>query len=31
MMVPRGLYLLRLVTPDGTFFKRMLFMGEDFE
>ena len=30
-MAPRGLYLLRLVTPDGTFFKRMLFMGEEFE
>ncbi len=28
---PRGLYLVRLVTPDGTFFKRIVFMGTDFE
>lgn len=25
--VPRGIYLVRLVTPDGTFFKRIVYMG----
>jgi len=25
--VPQGVYLVKLVTPDGTFFKRIVFMG----
>lgn len=25
--VPRGIYLLKLDTPDGIFFKRIVFMG----
>lgn len=25
--VPRGIYLLRLVTPDGTFLKRVVYLG----
>ncbi len=30
MVVPRGIYLVRLHTPAGTFFKRVVFMGADF-
>lgn len=26
-LVPRGIYLAKLVTPDGTFFKRVVFLG----
>ena len=26
-IAPRGIYVVRLVTPDGTFFKRIVFMG----
>lgn len=26
-MAPRGIYLVRLATPDGTFFKRIVFLG----
>lgn len=26
-VVPRGIYLIRLVSPEGTFFKRAVFMG----
>jgi subtilisin family serine protease len=26
-LVPQGIYLAKLVTPDGTFFKRMVFLG----
>ncbi|UCF39883.1 MAG: S8 family serine peptidase [Gemmatimonadota bacterium] len=28
--VPQGIYLIRLVTPEGTFFKRIVFMGAGF-
>ncbi len=28
--VTRGIYLARLKTPDGTFLKRIVFMGRDF-
>jgi len=28
--VTRGIYLVRLKTPDGTFLKRIVFMGADF-
>jgi hypothetical protein len=28
--VPQGIYLVRLSTPDGTFFKRIVYMGPDF-
>jgi serine protease AprX len=28
--VTRGIYLARLVTPDGTFLKRIVFMGPNF-
>jgi hypothetical protein len=27
--VPRGIYIMRLVTPDGTFLKRIVYMGEN--
>ncbi len=27
---PQGIYLIRLTTPDGTFFKRIVYMGPDF-
>ncbi len=27
---PRGVYLARLITPDGTFIKRIVFMGAGF-
>jgi hypothetical protein len=28
--VPQGIYLVRLVAPEGTFFKRIVFMGAEF-
>ena len=28
--VPQGVYVVRLNTPDGNFFKRIVFMGPDF-
>jgi hypothetical protein len=28
--VPRGIYLIRLHTPDGTYFKRVVFMGAGY-
>lgn len=28
--VPQGIYLIRLVAPEGTFFKRIVFMGPGF-
>jgi hypothetical protein len=28
--VPRGIYLIRLKTDEGTFFKRAVFMGRGF-
>ncbi len=28
--VPRGIYIIRLRTPDGTFLKRIVYMGERF-
>jgi hypothetical protein len=28
--VPQGVYIARLVTPEGSFVKRIVFMGEDF-
>jgi subtilisin family serine protease len=28
--VPQGIYLIRLVAPEGTFFKRIVFMGRSF-
>ncbi len=28
--VPQGIYLIRLVAPEGTFFKRAVFMGPEF-
>jgi subtilisin family serine protease len=30
VIVSQGVYLARLVTPDGTFIKRIVFMGEGF-
>ena len=27
--VPRGIYVIRLVTPDGVFLKRIVYMGEE--
>jgi hypothetical protein len=29
-VLPQGIYLVRLVTPDGTFTKRIVFMGREF-
>jgi hypothetical protein len=26
-VAPRGIYVVRLVTPDGTFFRRIVFLG----
>ena len=29
-MLPQGIYIVRLTTPDGTFTKRIVFMGREF-